>query len=449
MKLVAIVGRPNVGKSTLFNRIVGAKKAIVLDTPGVTRDRHYGVAKWGGPPFDVVDTGGFELGAESTEISAQMRDQALAAIEEADLVLFVVDGRAGVTPDDEAIADILRRSDKPTLCAVNKIDGARHAALAYEFYQLGLGEEIWPLSAEHGYGVGEVLDEIEERLDLEEPVEEDEESARETRVAIIGRPNVGKSTLVNRLLGEERMIVNPIAGTTRDSIDAPLERNGQRYLLIDTAGLRRKKKINRRSSEGFSVMRTLRSVERCHVAVVLLDAEEGLTEQDMRIIGIAAEKGRGLLILINKWDALEKDHKTMQHFTLALREKLPFVSYAPFLFVSALTGQRVHKLLNEIDSVRAAHLTRIETGPLNRWLEETLQRHHPPHHRGKRPRIYYVSQVRTAPPTFIFHCNHPDAIHFSYQRFLENRLREYFQLSGSPARFKFRGKENPFQPEES
>jgi len=446
-KLVAIVGRPNVGKSTLFNRIVGARKAIVLDTPGVTRDRNYGEANWDGPAFDVVDTGGFEA-IRDTSIVNQMRDQALAAVEEADLVILVVDGRAGVNPDDQDVARLLRSSTRPVICAVNKADGPRQDALMYEFVSLGF-EHMMPISAEHGRGVSELLEEVVERLELswDEGEEEDDESG-EIRVALLGRPNAGKSTMVNRLLREDRMIVDSVAGTTRDAIDAPLEVDGQRFLLIDTAGLRRKSKIHRISSEGFSVMRTLRAVERCHVAVVLIDATEGITDQDAKIIGITHEKGRALILLVNKWDAVpDKDHKTVDLYREQIDMKLPFASYAPILFTSGLTGQRVHKLLDLVKVVRERHLFRRSTGPLNRWLEEVTRKHHPPTHKNRRLRLYYVTQARTAPPTLVFHCNHPDAVHFSYQRYLVNQFREHFELEGTPIRLVFRGKDNPFDEE--
>jgi GTPase len=439
--LVALVGRPNVGKSTLFNRMVGAKKAIVLNTPGVTRDRHYGEAHWAGPRFDLVDTGGLESKA-SNRIVTQMRAQALAAIEEADLVVLVVDARAGVTPDDQEVAQLLRTSNRPVICAVNKIDGEKQSALMYEFYSLGL-DHILPISAEHSRGVGPLFELIEELLNLsEEP--EVEEREDETRVALLGRPNVGKSTMTNRLLGEDRMIVDTTAGTTRDSIDAPLYVDDERYVLIDTAGLRRKSGIRRMSSEGFSVMRTLRAVERCHVAVVLIDAVEGVTDQDAKIIGITHDKGRGLVLLVNKWDAIEKDHKTVDVYRQEIERKLPFAGYAPILFTSGLTGQRVHKLMGLIKTIRERHLFRAQTGPLNRWLDEVTQKHHPPTHKNKRLRLYYVTQVRTAPPTLVFHCNHPDAVHFSYQRFLVNQFRDKFGLKGVPIKLIFKGKDNPF-----
>ena len=444
--LVAIVGRPNVGKSTLFNRIVGAKKAIVLNTPGVTRDRHYGEARWDGPPFDIIDTGGFESG-DGSNIVTQMREQALAAVEEADLVVFVVDGRAGVTPDDIEVAQLLRVSGRPVICAVNKLDGQQQESLMYEFYSLGL-ETLLPISSEHGRGVGELLEEIDDQLGLSQSfLDFDEDQEGETRIALLGRPNVGKSTLTNRLLGEDRMIVDPTAGTTRDAIDAPIEIEGERFLLIDTAGLRRKSNIRRRSSEGFSVMRTIRAIERCHVAVVLIDAVEGITDQDAKIIGLTHDKGRALIILVNKWDAIEKDHKTVEVYRDQIDRKLPFAGYAPILFTSGLTGQRVHKLIGLVKHVRQHHLFRATTAPLNRWLEEVLQHHHPPTHKNRRLRLYYVTQVRNAPPTLMFSCNHPDAVHFSYQRYLINQFRAHFKLEGTPIRIQFRGKENPFDPD--
>lgn len=441
-KVIALVGRPNVGKSTLFNRIVGAKKAVVLDIPGVTRDRHYGEARWAGPPFDVVDTGGFEPNATSSVVS-QMRDQALAAIDEADLVVFVVDARDGVTPDDLEVAQILRTANRPVICAVNKVDGPKQQNLMFEFYSLGL-EHLVPVSAEHGRGVSELFDMIEELGELGDDQIDHEERMDETRVALLGRPNAGKSTLTNRLLGEDRMIVDSVAGTTRDAIDAPIYVDGERFLLIDTAGLRRKSGIKRYSSEGFSVMRTLRAIERCHVALVLIDAQEGITDQDAKIIGITHEKGRALVILVNKWDAIEKDHKTVDRYREQLNLKIPFASYAPIVFISGLTGQRVHKIIDYVKRVRERHLFRVGTGPLNRWLEEVTHRHHPPTHKNKRLRFYYATQVRTAPPTVMLSCNHPDAVHFSYERYLINQFRSNFDVEGSPIRLIYRGKKNPF-----
>ncbi|MBU0554147.1 ribosome biogenesis GTPase Der [Myxococcota bacterium] len=443
--LVAVVGRPNVGKSTLFNRLIGEKKAIVLDTPGVTRDRQYGVGRWDRREFDVVDTGGFEPEAEEGVV-ASMRRQAMLAVEAADVVIFVVDAREGLVLADQEVAQILRRASERVFLAVNKIDGARQEGDTAEFYSLGF-TEVFSVSAEHGRGVGELLDEVIRALPPEED-DEGEEDERITRVALVGRPNVGKSTLTNRLLGEERMIVDAVAGTTRDAIDARLRYEDKDYLLIDTAGLRRSRGIDRQSSEGYSVVRTLRAMERCHVAVLLIDATIGITDQDARIAGLANEKGRALVLVVNKWDAIEKDHKTAKVFTEEIQRKLMFVDYAPILFISSLTGLRVHKLMGLVDQVRAGHLFRASTGVLNRWLEKTVEHHHPPMVKGRRLRLTYATQARTAPPTLVISCNLPEEVHFSYKRYLINQFRESFDVVGTPIRIKFHGKKNPFVTEE-
>ena len=437
MPLVAIVGRPNVGKSTLFNRLIGERKAIVLDTPGVTRDRNYGETKWGGRNFSVVDTGGFEPKAEEG-ILAAMRRQALLAVDESELVLFVLDARSGLMQADREVADILRRGQVKVLYVVNKIDGQQQDALALEFYELG-AETLFSISAEHGRGVGRLLDVVATELPK---IDLDDDDDLITRVALVGRPNVGKSTLANRLLGDERMIVSPIPGTTRDAIDERLVVDGTEYRLIDTAGLRRKRGIDRKSSEGYSVVRTIRAISRCHVAVAMIDATEGVTDQDARIIGLAAEKGRAILLVVNKWDAVEKDAKTAQRFSEDIERKLTFVSWAPVLFMSGLTGQRVHKLMGLVDTVRAAHQFRVPTGELNRWLERCLIKHQPPVVRNRRLRFYYATQVRIAPPTIMLSCNDPEAVHFSYKRFMVNQFRETFKLVGTPIRLKFRGKKD-------
>jgi len=435
--LVAIVGRPNVGKSTLFNRLIGEKKAIVLDTPGVTRDRNYGEASWGGRNFSVVDTGGFEPKAEEGIVAA-MRRQALLAVEEAELVLFVVDARSGLMEADREVADILRRGQVNVLYVVNKIDAKSQDELAFEFYELG-AETLYTVSAEHGRGVGRLLDAV--ALELP-PTDVDDDDELITRVALVGRPNVGKSTLANRLLGDDRMIVSPIPGTTRDAIDERLFVDDREYRLIDTAGLRRKRGIDRKSSEGYSVVRTIRAIGRCHVAVALIDATEGVTDQDARIIGLAVEKGRAIVLVVNKWDAVEKDHKTAQRFQESLDLKLPFVNWAPVLFMSGLTGQRVHKLMGLVDDVREAHQFRVPTGELNRWLEQCLIKHQPPVVRNRRLRFYYATQVRIAPPTIMLSCNDPEAVHFSYKRFMVNQFRAGFKLEGTPIRLKFKGKKD-------
>jgi GTP-binding protein len=435
-----------VGKSTLFNRLVGEKRAIVLDVPGVTRDRNYGDTAWRGREFAIVDTGGFEPQAYEG-IVASMREQALMAIEEADVVIFVVDGRDGMMTADDEVARLLRNRSEKVLYAVNKIDGASQEGLTSDFYALG-ADEVFAISAEHGRGVAQLLDAVVDRLPVRRDDEGDDAFGEDddvTRVALIGRPNVGKSTLANRLLGYERMIVSPEAGTTRDAVDLPLElRDGRRYLLIDTAGLRRKSRIEHFTSEGFSVMRTLKAIERCHVAVMMIDAVEGITEQDARILGVAVDRGRAIVLLVNKWDAIEKDAKTAQKFREQIELKLNFATFAPSLMISAMNGQRVHKLLEQVDIVRAAHRLRIPTGPLNRWLKEATDRHHPPVARGKRLRLYYATQIRVGPPTIMISCNDPEAVHFSYERYLTNQFREAFEAVGTPIRLQFKGKENPF-----
>lgn len=440
--IVAVVGRPNVGKSTLFNRLIGEKRAIVLDTPGVTRDRNFGDARWQGRHFTVVDTGGFEP-ASDDDMLTNMRKQALMAIDEAEVVIFVLDGRDGLLDADREVAELLRRAGRRVVYAVNKIDGRAHEQLAADFYALGV-ESLHPISAEHGRGVGRLLDAVAELLPVTAADDEDEGI---TRFALLGRPNAGKSTLANRLIGQNRMIVSEVPGTTRDAIDIPLEIEGRPYVLIDTAGLRRKKKIERGTSEGYSAVRTLRAMDRCHVAVILFDAVDGITDQDAKVAGIAAEKGRALVFAVNKWDAIDKDNKTAKRYADELARKVPFASYAPVVFMSGLTGQRVHRLIEQIDRVRAAHVTRISTGKLNRWLEQTLARHQPPVVRNRRLRFYYATQVRNAPPTIMLSCNDPEAVHFSYQRYLVNQFRETFDLPGTPVRLIFRGKDDRFEEE--
>ena len=374
-------------------------------------------------PFTVIDTGGFEPKSNQTLVS-MMREQALLAIDEADVVIFVTDCRDGLMEADRDVAALLRKGKQQVLVAVNKVDGKSQHQHAAEFYNLGL-PEVFAVSAEHGRGVGRLLDRVTELLPPDETDEDGNDKI--TRVALIGRPNVGKSTLANRLLKDERMIVSDIPGTTRDAIDARLIHDGTPYTLIDTAGLRRKRGIKRGTSEGYSVVRTLRAIERCHVAVILLDATEGVTEQDVRIAGLAVEKGRALVILINKWDALEKDAKTAERFREQLEQRLPFAPWAHVLHTSGLTGLRVHKLMGLVEASRANHLKRIATAPLNRWLEICLQRHQPPVVKNRRLRLYYATQARTAPPTIVVSCNDPTSVHFSYKRFWrtssERRLR--------------------------
>jgi GTP-binding protein len=434
--IVAIVGRPNVGKSTLFNRLVGERRAIVQDTPGVTRDRNYADTHYDDIPYTLVDTGGFEPEAESGVLS-QMRRQAMMAVEEADIVVFVVDAREGLVPADEEVADILRRSEKPLIVAVNKVDGPSQQSLTSDFYALG-AETVMAVSAAHGRGMPALVEAIVELLPrgyVEPPSD-----PNVNRVALVGRPNVGKSTMTNRLLGEDRMIVDSRAGTTRDAVDSALTRGGRQYVLVDTAGLRRSRGIDRESTEGLSVIRTLRAVERCNVAVLLLDATEGVTDQDARIAGHIEDKGRGLVIVVNKWDAVAKDEKTAKAFAEQIELKMPFVHFAPILYVSGLTGLRVPRLLEQVDRVRAAQLQRITTGPLNRWLEECQRRHSPPVMGVRRVRLYYAAQVAIEPPTIMISCNHPDNVHFSYKRYLINQFREAFDVPGTPVRIVFRAR---------
>ncbi|MFN3197004.1 MAG: ribosome biogenesis GTPase Der [Bradymonadia bacterium] len=443
--IVAIVGRPNVGKSTLFNRLIGERRAIVLDTPGVTRDRNYGDCEWLGRHFTVVDTGGFEPKAEEG-VLAMMRHQAMAAVEQADVVVFTVDAQSGLVPADREVAHILRCHHERVVYAVNKTENSKYRDQAMEFYELG-AEFLVPISAEHGQGIGDLLDAVIEQFEPPAP-DEAEEDERVTRVAIVGRPNVGKSTLVNRLLGEDRMITANMPGTTRDAIDAPLTVGETDYLLVDTAGLRRKRGIAKGSIEGFSVMRTLRAIDRCHVAVHLLDATEGVTEQDARILGYVHEKGRALILAVNKWDAIEKDDKTIYTFIDEIERRLPFINYADHLFMSSLTGQRVHKLMAMVDKAREAHLFRVTTGQLNRWLEKAVHKHSPPVVKNRQIKLYYATQARNAPPTVVVQCNDPTGVHFSYQRFLINQFRESFPVHGTPIRLIFRQRERRSSPDE-
>jgi GTP-binding protein len=428
--VVAIVGRPNVGKSTLFNRIIGCMVAIVENTPGVTRDRLYFDAEWLGRQFTLIDTGGIEFKDETTPLSAQMKQQAEIAIEEADVVILIVDGQSKVTPEDEQIARQLRTSGKPVLLTVNKIeDFSTFAGEAYEYLTLGLGEPI-SISALHGMNVGDLLDIIVSKLPekSEEIVDPDI-----VKVAVIGRPNVGKSSLVNMLLGEERVIVSDIPGTTRDAIDTDFIYEGRHYTLIDTAGIRRKKKIAE-VTESYSVIRSFRAVDRSDVVLMVLDATEGVTEQDKRIVGYAHEKGKGIILIINKWDLIPKDDKTLQEYEKELREELSFVSYAPTQFVSAKTGQRINKIMDLVEFVAEQASRRVLTSTLNDMLREWVYLNPPPTDKGRRLNILYATQQRVQPPTFIFFVNDPELVHFSYRRYLENQLRKNFGFDGTPLR---------------
>jgi len=447
--IVALVGRPNVGKSTLFNRLVGQQRAVVDDRPGTTRDRLQGSCEWNGVYFTVVDTGGIEVLPERvvsgrrpapdqvlTEDSAAfiplIRAQAELAIADADAIVFLTDAGAGLTPADQAVADILRRTDKPIFVAANKAESPRVRQAAVEFYALGMGE-VYPISALQGMGVADLLDELVEVL----PPGEEEEADDSVRLAIVGRPNVGKSSLLNRLLGQERAIVSPVPGTTRDAIDTRMEWEGTPITLIDTAGIRRRGKIER-GVEKYSVLRALRAIQRADVALLVLDAVDGVTAQDAHVASFILDEWRGVVVLVNKWDAIEKDTCTMVEYSRVVRERLKFMDYVPVLFISALTGKRVERVIPQALAVHEASRYRLPTAELNRIVREAIARHQPPSKGGRRLKVYYVSQPGTRPPTFVFHVNDPDLVHFSYERYLENALRKAYPFPGTPLRLIFR-----------
>lgn len=434
--IVAIVGRANVGKSTLFNRLCRDRRALVDDTPGITRDRLIAQVNWSGRSFCLVDTGGIEEGEGQTPIKMQVRQQAQIAVEEADVVLFMADGKEGLHSGDTAVVDLLRRSGKPVLYAVNKIDGLEQEDAAYEFYQLGV-ENIFPISAAHGYGVRDLMDALMEQLPLETI---EEETPKGIRVAIIGRPNVGKSSLLNRLLGSERVLVSDIPGTTRDAIDVSLTLPDKEYLLIDTPGIRRRSKT-REKIEKFSVLKALRSIDRCQIAVLLLDGSEGISAQDVRIAGYIHERGRGAVVAINKWDLVQKDEKKVKEIVDSITESLKFMPYVPQLRISALTGRGVSRLLPTLDSVFSQYCTRVQTAALNDALAQAVSRHEPPMHGRSRTKILYGTQAATKPPTFVLFVSQPEAIHFSYERYLTNQIRKAFSLDLTPLRLVFRGRE--------
>ncbi|MDN9008859.1 ribosome biogenesis GTPase Der [Brevibacillus laterosporus] len=434
LPVVAIVGRPNVGKSTIFNRLIGERVAIVEDKPGVTRDRLYGKGEWLNREFHVIDTGGIEF-AETDQILTQMRYQAELAIDEADVIILIVDVRSGVTDADLNVARMLNRTGKPIVLAVNKVDNFEMRNDIYEFYQLGVGEPF-PISGSHGLGLGDMLDEVFHHLP---PVDAEEKRDDVIRVSIIGRPNVGKSSLTNAILGEERVIVSEIAGTTRDAIDTPFERDGQEYVLVDTAGMRKKGKVYE-GTEKYSVMRALKAIEDSDVVLVVINGEEGIIEQDKKIAGYAHEAGRGVIIVVNKWDALEKDDKTMQRFTELIREEFKYLSYAPILYVSAKTKQRVHTILPKVNAVADSHTMRVNTSVLNDLITDATIMAPPPTDRGKRLKINYTTQVAVKPPTFIVFVNDPELMHFSYERYLENKIRGAFEFEGTPIRILTRKK---------
>lgn len=427
--IVAIVGRPNVGKSTLFNRLVGGQTAIVEDTPGVTRDRIYRDAEWLGRTFTLIDTGGIDLTSKEDTILGQVRKQANLAMREADVILFVVDGRSGVTSDDENLADMLRRAKKPVILVVNKIEDFKKKEGLYDFYAFGLGEPV-PVSAANGMNIGDLLDMVAGFLP-KNPEEDGEPDV--IKIAVVGRPNVGKSSLANVILGQERSIVSNIPGTTRDALDTPFNREGQRFILIDTAGMRKRGNIDE-STERYSVIRALRAIDRCDVALLVIDATSGVTEQDTKIAGYIQDSGKGTILVINKWDLVEKDEKTMKKFEEKVRFELGFMQYAPTIFVSALTKQRVVKITELVKFVAEQQTHRINTSVLNEVITEAVQLTPPPSDKGKRLKILYCTQVGIKPPQFVFFVNNPELMHFSYLRYLENTLRQNFGFEGTPLR---------------
>ncbi|NCF64642.1 MAG: ribosome biogenesis GTPase Der [Chloroflexi bacterium] len=442
--LVAFVGRPNVGKSTLFNRIVGKRLAVVSEVPGTTRDRLYAEAEWGGIAFTVVDTGGIEIteGRNTTPLSEDserflplIRRQASIAIQDADIIVHVVDGQTGLTAADREVAAILRQTKKPVIIAANKLESSKLWDTAYEFYELGLGE-VFAVSALHGSGTGDLLDAI---VDAIPPTLADEEEDESLKIAILGRPNAGKSTLLNKLIGEDRAIVSPIPGTTRDATDTKFKWHGQEITLIDTAGIRRRGKIDP-GIEKYSVLRAIKALQRADVALLLVDAQEGVTAQDAHIAGMLAEASAGIVLLVNKWDLVVKDTHTIVEQEQQLRHDLNFLPYAPMLFISAKTGQRVNRVLPQANAVNEARYQRIATGALNKFMRTVTSEHAPPSKSGIRVKFFYATQPGVAPPTFIFFVNKPQWVHFGYQRYMENRLREEFPLTGTPIRLLFRAR---------
>ena len=437
LPIVAVVGRPNVGKSTLFNKLVGKRLSIVEDTPGVTRDRIYSKCEWRNREFMIVDTGGIEPASDDV-ILAQMRRQAQVAIEKADVIVFLTDMRCGVTADDYEVASMLQKSGKPVILAVNKCDGIGEPPPEfYEFYNLGMGDPF-PVSALHGHGSGDLLDEIFKYFPKEDTPEYDEEYIK---VAVIGKPNVGKSSLINRIAGEERAIVSDIAGTTRDATDTIIENEDGKYVFIDTAGIRRKSKITEKI-EHYSVLRAYMAVDRADVCVIVIDALVGFTDQDSKVAGYAHEQRKACIVAVNKWDAVDKSTGTMEEYTNDLKEKFSFMSYVPFIFISAKTGQRVDKLFELINSVNSQNCMRITTGMLNDVLSYATTRVQPPSDKGRRLKIYYMTQASVRPPTFVVFVNRADLFHFSYQRYIENQIRQTFGLTGTPVRFVIRERDN-------
>ena len=449
--LVALVGRPNVGKSTLFNRLAGERLAVTHDIPGTTRDRLQSESDWNGITFNIVDTGGIEvyqpkgtrdespLAEGSIDFVDQIKTQALLAVQDADVIIMIVDAIHGMTAADEEIAEILRRTSKPIIIGANKADTLDKGVNSVEFYALGLGPVV-AISAIHGIGVGDLLDEVTSAIEASD-FEFEDENDDELKIAIVGKPNAGKSTLLNHLLGEERAIVSPLAGTTRDAIDTRIRWHGEDVLLIDTAGIRRRGRIDP-GVEKYSVLRAMQAIERCDVALLVIDAVAGVTEQDEHIAGYVSDEHKGLVIVINKWDAVEKDSHTMDEYLKVIRDRLQFVSYAPVIFISAETGQRIHKVLDMAYNVWENRFTRIPTAEINQLLRNAVQRHQPPVKGTRRLKLYFGTQVATSPPIFLFHVNDTELVHFTYKRYLENRIREAYPFEGTPIRLSFRQSKN-------
>lgn len=432
--VLAIIGRPNVGKSTFFNKIIGERRAIVEDTPGVTRDRIYAETEWNGKPFAIIDTGGIEPNSEDPILS-QMREQAVMAMEMSDVILFMVDGKDGITTADSEVASMLRRTGKPVILVVNKVDNMKKGSdNLYDFYELGLGNPV-PISSVNMLNFGDLLDDIVSSF----PDDEYDDNESEIKIAIIGKPNVGKSSLVNELTNKTRVIVSNIAGTTRDSIDMPFEYKDSRYTLIDTAGIRRKSKVSE-NIEKYSVIRAISAIERCDICVLMIDAESGITEQDKKIAGVAHEAGKGLLIVVNKWDLIQKETNTMRDYEKIIRSELLFASYAPVLFISVLKRRKIYDVIEIAKKIQDNRTRRISTGRLNNVIEDAIMMKQPPSDKGKRLKIYYTSQIGTMPPLFSFNINSRDLAHFSYMRYLENKIREAFDFEGTSLKFIFNEK---------
>ncbi len=432
--IVAIVGRPNVGKSTLFNRLSDTRKVIVIDQPGATRDRNYADSNWNGKAFMIIDTGGFEP-ATSERMLIQMREQTNLAIEEADAIIFLMDGREGLTPSDIEITGLLRKTKKPIFYVANKIDNLKQEDLAFDFYRLGI-DRVYTISSQHGLGVGDLLDDVVEHLP-EIPVEE--EIDERIRIAVIGKPNVGKSSLINKILGYERTIVNPIPGTTRDAVDTAFDLNDRKYLLIDTAGIRKKSKVSLKL-EKYSVIEAIKTLDRCDIALVMIDAQEGVTEQDTKIAGLAYERGVACIIILNKWDLIEKDNSTIGTHVRHVKDSLKYLDFAPIITVSALSGQRLRKVFDLIDNVYDQYTKRVSTSLLNTKLAEFTERLSPPRYRNRPNKINYATQISVRPPTFVFFVREAKAVYFSYERYLANRIHEELGFENTPVRLIFRKK---------